>query len=179
MKKLVWVSVNDAYPEKSGYYLVCDEVEFIPRVAYFDAFGAGGDWFETAPWRIVYEIAEKILHEFLVTKGKNKAIYKEITDDIELWNLVQEKIDTYSPADEALSEKRYDYAKHDAADIEYWCEMPITPNHQTIDDVFYAESSVSAQDILSAIEPVLKRKLARDGDTMLFSPQPTWKQHHQ
>ena len=177
MKKLIWNAVDDVLPSRSGHYLVCSQINAFPRVAYCDLYPSGCDWFETVNWKIAHEIAFNLFVHCMNTLFEDASISDSMKRKLEkrfeesCYECAQEEIDNLNPNLDLLSDSRYCLTDQDGDDIEYWCEIPIAPLWG-VDESVYASSEVGAQELLAAIEPVIKSRLL--GDFKQFSFTPPW-----
>ena len=166
MKKLMWKNIDEEWPPQSGYYLVSPEIGFVPRLAYFSQIGAFGDWLETINVDIAYEICRKalalIVFDVRVAEklSKQSAAYLQSEDfDVVLSSYLGDSLDYIHPDKiDLLSEARY--SRNECGnDVQYWCEIPNTPSWNDDEEV-YAAVGIGTQEIITAIEPHIKRVLA-------------------
>jgi hypothetical protein len=154
MKKLVWHTTEEMEPDQSGHYLVCGQGGLLPRVAYFDRFCSGGDWYEVVSVNVARDILQELC-QIMFGKELNEE-FDEYHDD-EQYEYVNDMltciIEGYDKKHFPLSDAEVFAMK---TNIEAWCELP---EYYTIGDDEEYVNNQEAIDITTAIEPVIRRYL--------------------
>ena len=154
MKKITWYQTDELLPTESGHYLVVAEGGILPRVAYCDRLGSGCDWYEVMSAHVARELICECFDDLFGQTIKEK--FK--LNNSEYIDFLLEKIESrFSGNNKKIFYMIEAKIFSTRVDVDAWCELP---EYFGAEDDEYV-SNIDAIDLTTAIEPVIKRFLAK------------------